>query len=169
MMWWDTAANVLGNYGPAIEAVLAAWILRPHQRTLLVFCVGLVFSVLFNLWLKGVIKDPRPVGTKYTPQPSAKADQFGMPSGHAQTCGYITAYLFAVTKSWILGALCLVIDAVVVWNRLQKRYHSLAQLAVGLLVGAVLGVLVWSAARYIIRGKLFANRQGTSMIVGGFL
>ena len=90
-----------------------------------------------------VFQEPRPEGSDMTivGEPYQGADEYGMPSGHAQSVAFSTTYLYLVTKNVLWLALELCIVALTMIQRWKYKNHSVSQLFVGGLVGGLLGVL----------------------------
>ena len=87
-----------------------------------------------------MFQEPRPEGSMtIVGEPYQGADEYGMPSGHAQSVAFSTTYLYLVTKNvmWLALEVCVV--AMTLIQRWKYKNHSVAQLCVGSLVGAFWG------------------------------
>lgn len=104
------------------------------------FGIGQILNEILNYVLKEIIKEPRPTDIH------SHAPRYGMPSNHAQFCGFFAAYVclwglfsghwrasiywraFAVSSAMVLCVLC-------TFSRVWLLYHTYEQIAVGSLVG----------------------------------
>lgn len=107
---------------------------------------GQFVSIAINKMLKKLINQPRPDGA-YMSGP-------GMPSAHSQFMGFFATYLVIYTSKRLntrrrlehgLTILCAIIVAVLTcYSRIHLNYHSVDQVAVGVVFGVITGVL-WYA------------------------
>ncbi len=114
---------------------------HPTTRQLSWYTLGiLLINLIINIILKTIIKQPRPVGHPVW------ANDYGMPSGHAQFIGFYIPYLIMVyivwgdfnkgTK-WFLGCCAVGFGVVIVWSRVYLNYHTVTQVLVGLGIGII--------------------------------
>ena len=104
------------------------------------FCVLQALNLSANLLFKNTVRQPRPTGSVSVNRwDKYDEDQFGMPSSHAQMVGGMLAFVL-VHRLWS-GPAALVLTALTIWQRYVYRKHTLAQLAVGALLGGTLTLL----------------------------
>jgi len=142
------ATAYAGVFGPLVVAALivadlvmagAGW------QQLVWLAVWQPLSVMLNLLLKEVFNQERPKGAKHinTLERSIDAGSKGMPSGHAQMIGSEVVFArLAGTSEWV-QAIAVVQSLVTIWQRYAYRKHTIAQLFVGFIVGAVYSYLFW--------------------------
>ncbi|XP_047740607.1 dolichyldiphosphatase 1-like, partial [Hyalella azteca] len=113
------------------------------------FFIGNMVCEAVNMIFKYIIKEPRPFVRPF------QYTDYGMPSSHSQMVWFFALYatffvLFrlhhnresifeAIWKASIIAAV-FCIASVVVYSRVYLLYHSWAQVIVGSVLGAVLGV-----------------------------
>jgi membrane-associated phospholipid phosphatase len=130
--------NEFGFYGPhALLAInsIELWNRKPY---LIAFLGGFAVNTLVNQVLKNWIKQdrPKPIDNNY-----------GMPSLHAQSVSYATAYLYFVKKSTVYLLAELVICFVTLYQRWKTHMHTPEQLAAGSLIGTLFGYVVYELTR----------------------
>jgi membrane-associated phospholipid phosphatase len=108
----------------------------------------------FHRWMSGSSVDDTKI---YIP----RAHIYGMPSGHAQSAGYSLAFFYTVFSKAIhesrhisvvlaVWIFMVAVDGIVLWQRWAYKAHTVAQLAMGNLVGAVFAAgLVTLVKRYL--------------------
>ena len=147
------ALDYVGYFGPIILilATIAFYMWhyseqRHRVRAILAKFGGLlIFSCLLNVALKEMIAAPRPSGEIALFGTPRDRDFYGMPSGHAQLAAFVTSFFIKngnnVNPSqfgvMVVGFVSISILTVI--QRYAFRAHSLAQLAVGLVIGGVIG------------------------------
>jgi membrane-associated phospholipid phosphatase len=153
------ALDYIGYFGPIILIVvtIAFYIWHYNEqrhkvRAILVKFGGLlIFSSLLNAVLKQMIGTPRPSGEIPLFETPRERDFYGMPSGHAQMAAFVTSFfiknaneLAHVNPVWfaVVTVGFVSISILTVIQRYAFRAHTLAQLAVGLVVGGGVGWLV---------------------------
>ena len=124
---------------------------RRDIQTMLI-CVGQVLTVLINYILKRIIKQPRPRDLE------PEANDFGMPSNHAQFIGYFCGiyciYLMRIPSQKLSRMLkCVYVSTLqlfgvlVCFSRYYLKYHSLPQVVWGYLTGICLSVIWYLAIK----------------------
>ena len=125
------------------------------KQKFIVFLIGLTTSDLLNLFLKTIIRYPRPsgkclvdgveTGCNIVPEYGKISQSYGMPSGHAQCLGYTAMFWSIITikeRKQHATSLCgflAVIALTVAWSRVKVQCHSLSQVLVGLIIGGAIG------------------------------
>ncbi|ORX58072.1 PAP2-domain-containing protein [Hesseltinella vesiculosa] len=101
---------------------------------LIYFTFGACCTAVVGKVLKRLLKQPRPYGQK----------GYGMPSTHSQVMMFFACYSqYWQPESFEWAVLAMSVFAVLVaWSRVHLRYHTLAQVLVGSVIGGFLG-LVW--------------------------
>jgi dolichyldiphosphatase len=110
-------------------------ILDRFNSNLVFGLVGQLLNEAFNSLLKKSLKVQRPF---------EKGRGYGMPSAHAQFVGYMIGYfwLFDKRKKLKLYYFGLVIAGILTaYSRVYLEYHTLDQVAVGFVLGMVIGLI----------------------------
>jgi len=139
--------NTLGSNGPIILFFFNILVLSSsynHEYAVL-YVFFILVDVFVNETLKGIIKQPRPLGYKsnnevYTNLDYRGVQKYGMPSGHAQSTAFSLTYVGLVTKSPLLIVTELCIGGIVLYQRWATQKHSILQLVAGTLVGCIMGL-----------------------------
>jgi len=123
------------------------------------FFIGLLFNEFVNYVLKHIIKQPRPITRENM------YNENGMPSSHSQFLWFFSVYMFLfiwvrlqhITNSksvWFSKLMvslgCFAAALIVTFSRVYLLYHSVSQVIVGSLIGALLGLLWFLLTNYIL-------------------
>ena len=135
--------DYIGYYGPIILLLFAIMILISRTKTLILYILFFAVNVYLNGILKSLFREPRPAGNMIfnDMENTDGGEQYGMPSGHAQSVAYTATFLYLFTKSphMFMGA-CF-IGAITIYQRYKYKRHSISQLLVGIIIGALVAVL----------------------------
>ena len=91
--------DYIGMLAPAILFILSIFLLRNMKTYLRFFVFGFILNNILIVILKLAIKEPRPTEEQKAIEigivngARISFDKFGMPSGHAQNCGYCLAFI----------------------------------------------------------------------------
>lgn len=132
--------DYIGFFGPLLLFFISIWKLSGRIHFLYGYLGLFLASTIINKALKLLFQEPRPEGgMTIVGEPYQGADEYGMPSGHAQSVAFSTTYLYLVTKNVLWLALELCIVALTMIQRWKYKNHSVSQLFVGSFVGAFWG------------------------------
>ena len=158
--------NKIGGYGPII-LIIISWILLWHNSKLFFYyTIGIFFDNIFNLFLKGIFKQPRPSedlkkfnlaltqGKRFVFKDGIPHDMFGMPSGHTQCAIYSTIFIFLALRKKNVLYFYLFISFLTMSQRIYFKYHTLFQVIVGGLIGFGTGYFMFYLATQKIMGKI---------------
>jgi membrane-associated phospholipid phosphatase len=152
--------DYIGLLAPIILFVLTLLFLRNNINYLLFFVFGTLLNNLLNILLKIFIKEPRPTKDKTVIEIAVangermSFDKYGMPSGHAQNCGFALAYSTPILQNPFITGLFIIITFVSLFQRYLYNNHTILQLTIGLIIGIIAGYCsYWAASRYI-RGQI---------------
>ena len=155
--------DTIGYFGPEILFILSI-ILLFHTKTLLyVYLLCYFISSIFNIILKGLIKEKRPQEDQHLfniwlnngmKHDRHWYDRFGMPSGHAQHVFYSTAFIFLSLKNIHWFIFYLLISLNTLYQRVKYQNHSVLQVISGAIVGLLIGSLSYYYGRILIKGSL---------------
>ena len=150
--------SVLTSYTPILLIISNIYWLWGKTVYLYGYIIGYIISMFVNNILKELIKEPRPSEDKslYYAKLSysinlLRAQEYGMPSGHAQELFYSLIYLVLVMKSQYILVPELLIIIYCLYERLVQEYHTLKQLVVGSIVGIMMGYVVYKIVNAVIK------------------
>jgi membrane-associated phospholipid phosphatase len=128
------------------------------------YITGAIFNGVLSKILKNYIREPRPKGSK--------RGGYGMPSSHTQSFFYfLTAVALNSNRilsrrqgsilTLLLGSYALIAS----YWRVHTGIHSVAQVAVGAVLGVLTGLLTWSYEANIIGAKAAMKLPDTVPVV----
>lgn len=153
----------IGFFGPFILMFINIYNLLSQPYYLIGYLVSLLMNSGVNKILKGIIKEPRPDNSIDITNIEVHngADIYGMPSGHSQSVSFSTVFIYLVQKSeWLLlfNTIILVLTILQRWN---YRKHTIGQLLVGSIVGALVGSISYLTIKKIIETPTMDKRKIT--------
>lgn len=152
--------DYIGLYAPVILFILTLFLLRNMSNYSHYFVVGFIFNNILNIILKIAIKDARPnddqkkIEIAIVNGSRIGFDKFGMPSGHAQNCGYCLCFITLVLNDPFISTLYSSISIISLFQRYLYKNHSLLQLIVGLVIGIGFGYLTYLLGNKHIMGNI---------------
>ena len=141
--------HLIGYLTPIIMLVTTAFLLRNKLNYLKIFFYGYIFNLVVNSLLKWFIKDPRPTNDwkilqlGITHNKRIGYEKYGMPSGHAQTCGFILTFVTLVLDSPFVTGLFSILSSICLYQRYLYQNHTILQVTVGFVVGLGIGYLFY--------------------------
>ncbi len=148
--------ELIGFLGPLLVACIAIYGLWSSYKYLLMYVCFFLVNMIVNKWIKMWVRHPRPMGGKsILGEVYTGADEYGMPSAHAQSVFYSTIFLYLAKGdiAWLLSGLG--IGLLTIYQRWSYRRHTIAQLFVGALCGCVVAYIGNLAAIRWITEKSF--------------
>jgi heme O synthase-like polyprenyltransferase len=115
--------------------------------------------------LKGLIQQSRPSidpkifqmmmknKERYIKKNGVPYDIFGMPSGHSQSVVFSTIFIYLCLRDLKVLLVYAVISLITLFQRVINNHHTILQVVVGSLIGALLGFIGYNMARANIEGK----------------
>jgi len=158
--------NQFGNYGPIILNFISMYLLWNKNNLFFYYTIGLFCDIILNLILKGIIQQPRPTddpktlnlalthGKHFLFNNGIPYDIFGMPSGHSQNVLFSTVFVFLSLRRKNILYVYLFISLLIISQRVVYNYHTLLQVIVGSIIGALFGYFVYYLARQKIKGSI---------------
>ncbi|KPH21120.1 hypothetical protein AN948_03470 [Rhodococcus sp. ADH] len=168
--WLNTPMLDYSSAGMVLFAVLiltAWWIGRRSTPSVMAAAIGVpiaaVAAYLVNDGIKWLVSEQRPCyalpGT-FLLEPCPPIDDYSFPSNHAAVAAAMAAAFFLIDRR--LGLVATVAAAIMGFSRVYVGAHYPHDVAVGLLVGAVVGtVTVIAVSRY---GTTLVERMSTSRV-----
>jgi membrane-associated phospholipid phosphatase len=152
--------HLVGYLAPTIMLVVTLWLLRNKMNYLKFFFYGYIINIVVNSLLKWFLKEPRPVndwkilqlGITHTKR--IGFDKYGMPSGHAQHCGFMLAFITLVCESPLVTGSYSILSFICLYQRYLYQNHTLLQIVVGFGVGLGVGFLFYELAAKKLIGNI---------------
>jgi membrane-associated phospholipid phosphatase len=154
---------ILGANGPFLLYFIVCILLWNKTNLFWYYNAGIIVNIFLNIFIKLLWKEPRP---NENPQLFALAlkqknpllyqgglyyNIFGMPSGHAQTAFFSTAFIIQCNKKYV--PFFLLYSLLILCQRLYFSYHSLSQVLVGSIIGSLMGYSFYYLATQRIKNK----------------
>ena len=152
--------DYIGAYAPIFLFMSSIFLLQNRINYLKIYILGLILNSVLTIILKNIIKEPRPdknsriLEIAITNKQIVDLDKFGMPSGHAQNCGFNLAFITLVLNNSFITGLYLIITFVTFCQRYKNSNHTILQLIVGLIIGIGFGYLCYNVGNKWIKGNL---------------
>lgn len=160
-----TIFNYIGLYAPIFLFFLTFILLRNQTTYLHFFVAGFILNNVLNILLKLLFKQPRPSNDIKTLEigivngARISFDKFGMPSGHAQNCGFCLTFIFLTLNNPFYTFLYLFITITSLFQRYLFKNHSIFQLIIGLFVGILFGYFTYLLANKFIIGNITLKKD----------
>jgi membrane-associated phospholipid phosphatase len=148
----------IGFYAPYILffiIIIYGWNRKVYLSGYVIFFVANTF---LNRLLKLTFREPRPSDYQIYDtyfEKTTNGEEFGMPSGHAQSAAFSITFLYLLTRSIPLLITTIFIAALCVYQRWKYRRHTIKQLVSGLFTGSIFG----SISYYLITKYLKTKTQ----------
>jgi len=155
----------IGQYGPFILLLCSIFLLRNKSNLLFYYILFFGISVILNVVLKGLIQQSRPCidretfqlmmrnKERYIKKNGVPYDIFGMPSGHSQSVVFSTIFIYLCLREFNILLFYILISLITLFQRVINNHHTVLQLVIGSLAGALLGYIGYNMARMNIEGK----------------
>lgn len=154
--------DYIGLFAPAILFIFSLFFLRNMKTYLRFFIYGFILNNILNIILKLAIKEPRPSKdrkiieiaiTNGVQHPRISFDKYGMPSGHAQNCGFCLAFITMVMNDPLITAIYAIFSSISLYQRYLYNNHTILQLTIGLSIGLVCGYITYVFGNKYIMGN----------------
>lgn len=155
-----TILDLIGYSAPGIMLVVSIIILRNKRNYLYYFIIGYILTGILNALLKFIIKEPRPgndweiLKIGITHEKRFSFDKFGMPSGHAQHCGYILSFTAFVLNDPFITGVYSILTLICMYQRYLYENHHIKQVIIGVFVGLFTGYLIYLVATKKLMGNI---------------
>ena len=158
--------NLLGGGGPIILFVYSIYLLWAKHNLLFYYIVGFFINSILNMILKGIIQEPRPSedaklfhlaitnAKKDIFKNGIPFDAFGMPSGHAQSVLFSTCFIYLALKNKNILLFYLLVSFITMFQRVYNNYHTIFQVVVGNIIGALFAWGVFHLAQQKLKGRI---------------
>jgi membrane-associated phospholipid phosphatase len=161
----------IGKNGPIILLFITIFLLRNKHNFLFYYILFFIISLVLNLFLKGLIQQPRPsIDTKtfnlmmrnkkrYIYKHGIPYDIFGMPSGHSQSVLLSTIFIYLTLQDMKIAMLYLFLSIITLTQRVLDNHHTILQVIVGSIIGCMVGYLAYKMAEINLKGKSSAKKD----------
>jgi membrane-associated phospholipid phosphatase len=135
------------------------------KRYLQFYLFGFIFNNLLNILLKLIIKQPRPTDDQKAIEIGVVNgarigfDKFGMPSGHAQNCGFCLSFITMALNNPLITIIYLIISFISLIQRYMYNNHTCLQLIIGLIIGLLFGYMTYKIGNKYIVGKIIMKKD----------
>ena len=157
--------DYVGLYAPIILFVLTLFLLRNMKSYLQFFVVGFILNNILNIILKLAIKESRPSKDQKAIEIGVVNgarigfDKFGMPSGHAQNCGYCLIFITMVLNNTFISGVYIIISGISLFQRYLYNNHTFLQIIIGFTFGSLFGYLTYIIGNKYIMGNIKMKRD----------
>jgi membrane-associated phospholipid phosphatase len=137
--------DYIGHYGPVILFVFTFYSLLYKSKYLFVYIIGIIMNSFLNIYLKQILKEPRPSNSKnFIDSEQLHGKNFyGLPSGHAQSVAFSLTFLY-LTKGPIAFIYVMSCVAVItIYQRWKYRRHTGKQLIIGTIIGSLFAWVIY--------------------------
>ena len=158
--------NFVGNYSLLMIVPYSMYLLRNKNTLFIYYTVGLFFCIMLNLLIKGIVQQPRPSEDAklfhlalqnykdFIFKDGIPFNIFGMPSGHSQLALYSTIFVYLSTKNVSILFIYGLLSFIIMTQRVYFNYHTMSQVIVGALVGALFGYTVYFLSQQHLKGLI---------------
>lgn len=159
------------RYGFIILILLSIFELSNKQVYLFFYNIGLAINTIINIFLKIIIKEPRPSNNNKYNELAKKHDylydfdHYGMPSGHAQNLGFSCGFMFMFIKNSYLLYIYLILSIMTLFQRHKTKKHSTLQLIIGFILGFIFGYILYKIGNHYLKGKLNHKKDDYAFII----
>lgn len=157
--------DYLGLFAPIVLFIFSVFLLRNMKIYLQYFISGFILNNFLNILLKLGIKEPRPSKDEKTIEIAIANgvrigfDQFGMPSGHAQNCGYCLAFITFVLNDPFITGFYTIMSGISLFQRYLYNNHTFLQLIIGFIIGTGFGYLTYIFGNKTIVGNIAMKKD----------
>lgn len=157
--------DIVGLFAPSILFLLSLMLLWTKSYFFIYYVIGFGLNMLLNLLLKGIIQQPRPSEDKQLiniAKNNGKRisyDVYGMPSGHAQLCFYSLCFVYLVFHNWKWFLIYFLISLTTLFQRVKYKNHTVFQVLVGSIIGAIFSYFIFYISKRNIGGKWIKKKE----------
>lgn len=155
--------DYIGVFAPVILFIITLFLLR-HMRYYLQFLlIGTVLNNMLNIILKLALQQPRPLKDNMALEIAISNGRrisfhkYGMPSGHAQNCGFFLGYVSFVMKDIVCTGFYLILSMLSLVQRVKYNNHTTLQVILGFIIGILVSYILYIYASKYIVGYLQAK------------
>ena len=169
----------LGRHGRGIVVALASLALYKTEQHAAFgyYLIGVAITVVLNIALKIIIKQPRPKYDKpdfqfvieNSESERMKYNKYGTPSGHAQMMCYTIAFvayaLWGRRHYWLLITTMTLLTINTLTQRVLDKNHSVAQIVAGAIVGSLFGITMYYMVKSKLKGSMKTKEDDNALFI----
>ena len=155
-----TIFELIGFSAPGLMIMISIILFRNKRKYMSYLIFGYILCVILNILLKYIFKEPRPTNDwqllqlGITHSKHFSFDIYGMPSGNAQSCGFLLVFTALVLNDPFITGIYAVLTLITMYQKYLYENHSIKQVVVGLVIGLVFGYLFYQIATNNIIGNI---------------
>ena len=166
----NNTIDYIGYSGPVLLLISSIYLLWDKKTFLSIYLIGLMFNIILNFVLKGLIQQARPTEDKrlfnleILKGDRISYDRYGMPSGHAQSAFYSTIFVYLVLKNNSITAVYLLVSFIILYQRIKYKNHTFLQVVIGSFIGSIMSFLVYTYGKKVLKGLLLSKKDDDAPI-----
>jgi len=152
--------DYIGWYYPFILIIFTLFLFRNIKKYLIVLLGGIIFTNILNIILKLLLQQPRPsqdsriLEIAISHGNRINFNKYGMPSGHAQNCGFLLGYVTLVFKNIHITGFYLILSLLTMIQRVSSNSHTSCQVFIGFIIGLITSYLLYLVGNKYIIGHI---------------
>ena len=164
MLSFITYLKTIGDYSPIILFFSSVFLLYGKNILLGYYIFGYFITIISNVFLKYIIKQPRPnedpaaFNVLVNNDKHISFNKYGMPSGHSQAAMFSLFFIYFALKShkylWQIMLFYIIITFNTILQRVKNNQHSIIQVSIGAIIGAFIGYCMFIMASSKLYGIL---------------
>lgn len=151
----------IGYTGPILILLINIYIFFYRKPYLYAYLISIFVNSFVNSTLKNIYRIPRQDNqipfSKYENFDGVNA--YGMPSGHAQSVGFSTTFLFLGKANSYLMTTALFISCLTLIQRYKYRRHTIYELLIGSFIGMSLAYVFFHTTTYYLETQTQETSQ----------
>ena len=153
--------DFIGYIGPILLFIINIYEFLHRKSYLYAYLLAFFVNSFINSQLKMFYKIPRQSNqiyfSKYENLEGPNA--YGMPSGHGQSVGFSTAFLFLGQSSSYLLIIALFISCLTFIQRYKYRRHTIVELCIGFIIGICFAYIVFNTTKYYLETQTHSDEK----------
>jgi len=156
----STIFELIGFSAPLLMVMISIVLFRNKRKYMSYLIFGYILCDILNILLKFILKEPRPTNDwqllqlGITHSKRFSFDIYGMPSGNAQSCGFLLVFTALVLNDPFITGIYAVLTLITMYQKYLYENHSIKQVVVGLFIGVVYGYLLYFVATKNLIGNI---------------
>jgi membrane-associated phospholipid phosphatase len=142
------------------------YLLWDYNNLFFFYIIGIICDLILNIILKTIIQQPRPCfdskqvqlalknNKRYIYKDGIPYDLFGMPSGHTSCALFSTMFVYLALRQTNWLYVYLIMDAIIISQRVISNDHSITQVIVGVFVGIGIAYVLYQFAQKKMKGRI---------------
>lgn len=151
--------DTIGYTGPILLFLINIYEFFHRKLYLYAYLLSFFVNTFINATLKMIYKIPRQSNqiyfSKYENFEGVNA--YGMPSGHSQSVGFSTTFLFLGQSNSYLLVTALFISCLTFIQRYKYRRHTIMELIIGFIIGICFAYIVFNTTKYYLETQTHSD------------